>query len=104
MLILGTALLSGVTGWKLNTWKHSHDREQQVLAHREALGAVAEEIAKLDVVNKTIHQKVVERVVEKPVYRDCKHDPDTYRLLNDALAGVGLAGQGVVPKGVGVVD
>jgi hypothetical protein len=50
--------------------------------------AAAEEIARIQVVNKTIYAKATHQVIEKPVYRECVHEPDALRLLNDSLAGV----------------
>lgn len=47
--------------------------------------AAAEEIAKIQVVNRTIYAKATHEIVEKPVYRDCHHDAVTLGLLNNAL-------------------
>jgi hypothetical protein len=64
----------------------------------------ASEIAKIKVRNTTIQGKVETIVRDNPVYRDCKHDPDAFRLLNDALSGkAGGAGRdsgGSVPRTV----
>lgn len=47
--------------------------------------AAAEEIARIQVVNRTIYAKATHEIVEKPVYRDCRHDAGALGLLNDAL-------------------
>ena len=49
--------------------------------------AAANEIAKIQVVNKTIQGKVETITRENTVYRDCHNSPDALRLLNDALSG-----------------
>lgn len=46
---------------------------------------VAEQINSIKVVNTTIYQKATHEVIEKPVYRDCRHTVDGLRLVNDAL-------------------
>jgi hypothetical protein len=50
------------------------------------LGA-AEAIAQIKINNTTIRQQLETQVRENTVYRDCKLDPDAFRLLNDALSG-----------------
>lgn len=45
----------------------------------------AQQIAQIEVVNKTIYQRATREVIEKPVYRDCHHDADTLGMLNNAL-------------------
>lgn len=49
--------------------------------------AAAEEIAKIDIRHVTIKGKVEREVITKVQYRDCAHDDDTLRLLNDAITG-----------------
>lgn len=61
--------------------------------------AAAEEIARIQVVNKTIYQRATREVLEKPVYRDCLHGPDGLRAINEALtAGAEPAGESSVPR------
>lgn len=48
---------------------------------------VAREIAKIKIKHTTIQGKLETVVRDNPVYRDCRHDPGTLRLLNDALEG-----------------
>ena len=79
--------LSFVGGWKANSWKHDADRLLEVEAQQKALISIAEEIAKIDVKNVTIKQKVVEHVIENTVYRDCKHSDVGLQLVNEAITG-----------------
>ena len=55
-------------------------------ATNKAITAAAEAIATRDVKHTTITQKVIRETVEKPVYRDCVHDPDSMRDINAALS------------------
>lgn len=72
-------------GWRVNGWKHDSEYAARMEGGRIALEITAKEIAKIDITQKTIIQKVQTNVIEKPIYRECKHDPDTLRLLNDSL-------------------
>jgi multidrug efflux pump subunit AcrA (membrane-fusion protein) len=54
--------------------------------------AAAEEIAKIKIKNTTIKQEIQREVLEKPVYRDCRHDPSGVRLINSALDGTKSTG------------
>lgn len=65
----------------------SQARDDQVRIETLQLAqlAAAEEIAKIEVVNKTVYARATREIIEKPVYRDCRHDPDTLSLLNNAL-------------------
>lgn len=51
-----------------------------------AINGAAEAIAKIEVRNVTIRQKAETITREVPVYRDCRHDADGLRLVNDALS------------------
>lgn len=51
----------------------------------------AQQIAQIEVVNKTIYQRATREVIEKPVYRDCRHDGDTLGMLNHALTNTAPA-------------
>lgn len=62
------------------------------------LGA-ADAIAQIKVTNTTVRGKTETIVRENVVYRDCRHPPDSVRVINSALAGTAAepAGGGVVP-------
>lgn len=53
--------------------------------------STAKQIAQIEVVNKTIYQRATREVIEKPVYRDCRHDADTLGMLNHALSNTAPA-------------
>ena len=58
----------------------------EVRTRDAALAAAGEAISKIEVRNVTIRQKAETVTREVPVYRDCRHDPDGMRLVNQALA------------------
>jgi cell division protein FtsX len=96
-LILAVTLLVGAAG-ATGYWQGSKHTADQIAAQaaREAAlvektretaaQAAAEQIAKIEVKNVTIRQKAETITREVPVYGDCRHDPRTLGLLNDALA------------------
>lgn len=91
LVLLGGA---GATGY----WKGSQHTADQIAAQaaREAAlvqttrdtaaMAAAEQISKIEVRNTTIRQKAEVITREVPVYSECRNDPRTLSLLNDALA------------------
>lgn len=88
LLMIGAGFIAAASfgsGWKVNEWRHGAQYAAQMEGGRIALEKTAEQIAKIEVKQQTIYQKVQTNVIEKPVYRECRHDPDTFRLLNDAL-------------------
>jgi hypothetical protein len=85
--LLVSVSLSFVGGWKANSWKHDSDRLLEAEAQQKALLSVAEEIAKIDIKNTTIKQKVVEHVIKDTVYVNCKHDDVGMQLVNEAITG-----------------
>lgn len=96
-LILAVTLLVGAAG-ATGYWKGSQHTADQIAAQQAreaalvektretAAQAAAEQIAKIEVKNVTIRQKAETITREVPVYGDCRHDPRTLGLLNDALA------------------
>lgn len=47
----------------------------------------ASEIAKIKVQNTVVQGKVTTLIRDNPIYRDCAHEPDGLRLINQALTG-----------------
>lgn len=104
LAILGVAVaVAFASGWKVNGWRHDADYLARMDGARIALESTARELAKLEVTHTTIRQEVQNNVIEKPVYRDCRHDADTVRLLNYALTGRQSADSGELPGTDGVV-
>jgi len=50
-----------------------------------AMKGAATEIAKIQIKHETITQPVLERVRTEVQYRECKHDPDTFKLIQEAF-------------------
>ncbi len=63
--------------------------------------AAAEEIARIEVKNVTIRQKLETEIREKPVYRDCLADQRVLDTVNEAITGDTAAGQGELPAASG---
>jgi len=72
-------------GWKTNGWRYEASRSIAEQAASEAMTAVAKEVAKIDVKNVTIKQKLETVIKERTVYADCQHTDDGLRVLNEAL-------------------
>ena len=64
------------------------DRAAQAIAQArlEMEQVTAAAIQRIEVRNVTIRQKAETITREVPVYRDCKHDADGLRLVNESLA------------------
>jgi hypothetical protein len=87
VVTLGALLIGATAGHKITSWKYEAEKLAEVEAQQAALTAVAEELAKIDIQHKVIYQKAQTHVIEKPVYRECKHADDGLRLINEALTG-----------------
>jgi hypothetical protein len=59
--------------------------DQEVRTRDAAIAAASEAISKIEVRNVTVRQKAETITREVPVYRDCRHDGDGLRLVNQAL-------------------
>ena len=71
------------------------DRVAQI-AYEAAQRGAAEEIAKLTVKHVTLRQTLEKEIVHVKSYADCRHTPDAFRVLNNALSGKAA---GVEPAG-----
>lgn len=49
--------------------------------------AASEEIAKIQPINKTIHQKVQREIQTETIYADCRVPPSGVRIANQAITG-----------------
>ncbi|MBS1188894.1 MAG: hypothetical protein H6R10_686 [Rhodocyclaceae bacterium] len=75
-------------------------REERIAekAREAAQQGAASEIAKLEIKNVTIKQRVERETREVPVYRNCRHSPDGLRAINAALTnGAESPGGGELP-------
>lgn len=84
-LVLTAAVAGFAAGWKTKGWQ----ADSQTLAVAEtrdaAMRGAAEAISRIKVVNTTITQQATTRVIERPVYRECQHQPDMMNQINTAL-------------------
>lgn len=72
--------------------------EEVARASRDAsMQAAAEQIAKIEVKNVTIRQKLETEIREKPVYRDCFTDQRVLDTVNEAITGNTAAGSSELP-------
>ena len=98
--LVGAAVLFGA-GWMTNGWRLNAKHDAEALAAAQAAKAAYEAKAtqyneasaaleaarnEREIVYRTI-TKTVEKVVERPVYRNVCIDDDGLRSINDALAG-----------------
>jgi hypothetical protein len=91
-LILAAVLALGASH-TLAYVKGGTSRENSILAEQKRQDelvqkiqqSTAQQLAQIEIVNKTIYQRATREVIEKPVYRDCHHDADTLGMLNHAL-------------------
>ena len=110
-LVIGLAVLSLVgtaggyiagrmDGAKLKEADQLRDQAIVQEARDAMLEAAAQSIATITVRHQTIRQEVQREIIEKPVYRDCRHSVDTFRLLNDALQNRDIQppDSGVLPR------
>lgn len=99
-LVIAAVIVSGYGGFRMGVDHEvaARTREDQHVAKavEAANGAAAEAISKIKVVNTKIMNEVQREIIEKTVYRECRHSPVGLRLVNDALAG-----GGTVPVGGG---
>lgn len=87
--ILAVSLAVGGFTFGVKYQRGQEARAEQLIAkvREEAQRGAAEEIAKIKVVNTTVKQQLETQIREREVYRNCKLDDDSFRLLNDALSG-----------------
>ena len=55
-------------------------------ARDKAIEAAAQEIAKIDIRHTTINRKVEREIVEKPVYKECRHSPEVFMSITEAMS------------------
>jgi len=104
--ILGVAIAGGLAGSYV---KGRSDGRAVEIAQRVTLEevartardasqqAAAEAIAKIEVKNVTIRQKLETEIREKPVYRDCIADQRVLDTVNEAITGNPATGPGELP-------
>jgi hypothetical protein len=68
---------------KENEMRAGMQREAEIVAGVQL--AVADQVARIKVVNQTVYQKAVHEVLRETVYRDCVHSPGGLSAVNAAL-------------------
>lgn len=97
-LVIGL-FASFMVGWMVHGWKFDSDYKAQmekiqtIKASNQELAdslglRVEEKLNKISIVHTTVERKVEREVTKVPVYLECRHSPDGFRLLNAALGGV----------------
>ena len=94
VLAWATSLVLAASGSALYAWDARADKceldglriDQAATASRDAaIQAAADAIAGIDVKHTTINRTVEREVIEKPVYKECRHTPDTYQAILEAM-------------------
>jgi uncharacterized protein HemX len=109
IVLVWVASVLGVAWWSYGAGQDSEIATQAredraaVMATEHAASAAADAISRMHVVHQTITQEVRREIVERPVYRDCKHSPEQLRRLNAAITAepVRAPGGGGLPAADG---
>jgi len=80
---IGIILSAFASGWLLHGWKFDSDALIVAKAQEAAQIATAKEIAKIEIKNTVINQKIIERTYHEPVYQDCKHSPEAFEQIKE---------------------
>lgn len=89
-MLTGWAYLKGrEDGSNAEIAKRAEQIELVAVTRAAAIRGAAEAIANITITHQTIRQAFEREIIEKPVYRECVHDPRVLQLLNDALSGGG---------------
>lgn len=54
-------------------------------ARDAAIDAASKAIAGIDIKHTTINRKVEREVIEKPVYKECRHTPEMFETIKEAM-------------------
>lgn len=98
-LMVGAYFYGRHDGTSIERAKHLEAHELVSRARDAMIEAAGNKIAEIKVNHQTIRQEVQREVIEKPVFRECRNTPESFRLLNDALTNTARqpAGEGVLP-------
>ena len=72
-------------GWSVRGWQEDAALLAIEQATKATAAATAQAIAAIKVENRTIVQRVQREIVDRPVYRECLHTPETAAQINQAL-------------------
>ena len=91
VIALWAGTIAGTAAWFYEAGQDSEIADQAEIEKARddtraiAAAAAASAIAQIKIENRTIQGRIERVTVEKPVYRDCRHDPDGLRDINEAL-------------------
>lgn len=80
-IVIALALVA--SGWLLRGWRDDSIQLAIVEAANASQLAAAKEIAKIQIKNTVIEQKIIEHTFHDPVYQDCKHSPEEYNYIKE---------------------
>lgn len=80
---------AGLYAWNARADKCELDAlriDQAATAARDAaIKAAADAIAGIDIKHTTINRRVEREVIEKPVYKECRHTPEMMETITEAM-------------------
>lgn len=82
-LVVAAALFGG--GWKLRDYQADSAELLVLKVKEEARLGAAEAISKIEVKYTTINRKLEKEIIKEPVYTECRHSPEAYKLLQESL-------------------
>lgn len=88
--IAGACLLSFGAGWMTHSWKADSDRLAKLERGIEKAAEASGKLEQDNEANRTIYREItkqVDKIVDRPVYRDQCFDADGLFLAQSALAG-----------------
>lgn len=80
---IAIALALVASGWTLRGWRDDSIKVAIMEAAKAAQLETAQEIAKIEVKNTVIQQKIIEHTFHDPVYQDCKQSPEDFQYIKD---------------------
>lgn len=88
LILIGLAGLGGFgMGVKYEKGVVAANEVERKQGWSDALEATAKELAKIQVVQRTINRQVEVQTKEVPVYRECQNTPDVVKTINAAARG-----------------
>lgn len=80
---IAIALALVASGWTLRGWKDDSIKVAIMEAAKASQLETAKEIAKIEVKNTVIHQKLVEHTFREQVYKDCNQSQEDFQYIKD---------------------
>lgn len=84
-LVIAVAVAAFAAGWKTKGWQEDSQALAIAETREAAMQSAADAISRIKVVNTTVYQRATTQVIDRPVYRECQHQPDMMQQINAAL-------------------